>query len=330
VVLGYTISSLTRPLVALAVAPWNIILIRFVDRIGKGIRTSPRDLLINDSTLPAGRGRAFGFHRAMDHLGAALGTLAAFGLLLWVTHLHHEHSNALPASDFRGIFWAAAIPAALAVATLVVRVREVPPVSKPAAPPTLTLRPFGTAFKGYLAILLLFTLANSSDMFLLWAAGLTGVPVLDYPLLWALLHVVKSAISTPGGTLSDRIGRRTFIVAGWLVYAVVYLGFALAHHPYQIWILFGAYGVFAGLTEGAERALVSELTEPPTRGIAFGVYNFTTGIGYLPANLMMGFLLQKIGQFTAFATEAGIAVAAALALSAWLGTHHGPMPADST
>ena len=316
VVLGYGISSLSRPLVALALAPWNIILIRFIDRIGKGIRTSPRDLLITDSTVETERGRAFGFHRAMDHAGAAGGTLLAYLLLLWASKAH-SHGALLP--QYRMIFAAAAVPAAAAVLTLVLGVREIPPKSRPKAPPALTIRPFTARFKGYLAILLLFTLANSSDMFLLWAAGMTGVPPLHYPLLWALLHVVKSAISTPGGSISDRLGRRTFIVAGWLIYGAVYLGFGLAREQYQIWLLFAAYGLFNGLTEGAEKALVTDLTEEATRGAAFGVYNFTAGIGLLPASMLMGYLLNTSGKTIAFGVDAALAGLAALALFLWLG-----------
>ena len=352
VVAGYAIASLLRPLMGIAQSATQVFAIRVGDRIGKGIRSSPRDALIADSVAPGERGRAFGFHRASDHLGAVVGPLLAFVLLQWVD------------VSMRVVFLLAAIPAAVAMLVLVLMVREdtrrmkmvigdsdgqgtfdtggapradptvveraaLPaPPAPPAHPASLSAPPhspapaagplpqLGRRFYAYLAVLLLFTLGNSTDAFLLLRATDVGVPLALIPLLWSVLHVVKAAASTPSGKLSDRVGRRTLIVTGWLVYAAVYLGFAAAGTPWHIWALFLAYGVFFGLTEGAEKALVADLVPAHARGRAFGWYNLSIGLGALPASVLFGALWDRWGAPTAFTFGAGLAGVAALGLLA--------------
>ncbi len=309
VVAGYALASAARPLVALAGSAGQVLAIRLADRVGKGIRSSPRDALLAAAVPPEARGRAFGFHRAADHLGAVLGPLAAFALLRGA------------GADVRTVFALAAVPAALAVAVLVFGVREAPPAAPPRRPPPPAGpgpldadAAAGRPLVALLAAVTLFTLGNSTDAFLILRAAQLGVPVALVPLLWALLHVVKSASSTPGGALSDRVGRRPLIAAGWLVYAAVYLGFAAARAPWHAWALFAAYGVVFGLTEGAEKALVADLAPSARRGAAFGWYHGAVGAAALPASLLFGALWERYGAPAAFRTGAALAGAALLVL----------------
>ena len=305
VVLGYGIATIMRPLVALASSASQVLAIRVADRVGKGIRNAPRDALIAESVDPGIRGRAFGFHRAADHAGGVLGPLIAFALLTW--HV----------AELRTVFWLAAIPGLLSFIVLLVWVREIP--RAPSAPvssgPDLTT-PLDSYFWRVLGVLLLFTLGNSTDAFLLLRANDLGVPVALAPILWAALHVVKSLSSTPGGSLSDRIGRRPTLVMGWMLYAAVYLGFALATAAWQAWALFGVYGVFFGLTEGAERALIADLVPVDRRGTAFGWYNLAIGLGALPASIVFGWVWNRSGAPAAFTMGASLALAAAVGLIA--------------
>lgn len=304
VVMGYTIASVIRPLIGLAQSVGQVLAIRVTDRVGKGIRTSPRDALIADSVDPAIRGRAFGFHRAADNAGAVVGPLLAFAFLHW-GGLH-----------LRTIFLLTAIPGALAVLMLIFGVREVPRASPPKEAHKLDLKtPLGRRFWSYLGILLLFTLGNSTDAFLLLRAGQLGVSTALIPILWAMLHVVKSASSTPGGILSDRLGRKPLIVAGWFVYAAVYFAFGRAGQTWQAWALFAVYGLYFGLTEGVEKALVADLVPEDRRGAAFGWYNLALGVGALPASLLFGFIWDRWSSTAAFDFGALVALAAAAGLA---------------
>lgn len=303
VVAGYVLASAARPLVGLAQTAGQVLAIRLADRVGKGIRTSPRDALIADSARDDSRGRAFGFHRAADHAGAVAGPLVAFLLLEW------------GGLSLRTLFLAAAIPAALAVIVLVAGVREVP-----RAVPTSTRgpdlgQPMGRPFWLYVGVLLLFTLGNATDAFLLLRATQLGVAVSLVPILWAMLHVVKSASSTPAGALSDRLGRRPLIVAGWALFAVVYVALAVATSEWQVWALFAVYGLFFGLTEGVEKALVADLVPSGRRGAAFGWYNLAIGLGALPASLIFGMIWDRFGSSAAFLYGAALAVVAAAGLA---------------
>jgi MFS family permease len=306
VLLGYGIASLMRPLVAVAQSASQVLIIRVADRVGKGIRGAPRDALIAESADPSIRGRAFGFLRSADHAGGVVGPLIAFAILTW--HF----------AELRTVFWLAAIPGALSVLVLVLFVREIPRPGDAAAAassgaPDLT-QPLGARFWRILIVIFLFTLGNSTDAFLLLRANQLGVPIALAPILWAALHVVKSASSTPGGALSDRIGRRPTLVAGWLLYAAVYLGFASAGTAWQAWALFGVYGVFFGLTEGSERALVADLVAPERRGTAFGWYNLAIGLGALPASILFGYVWDHRGPAAAFTMGASLAGLAAVGM----------------
>jgi len=299
VVAGYTLSSLTRPLMAIATTSWHVLVVRFGDRVGKGVRTAPRDALIADSTDPSLRGRAFGFHRAMDHSGAIIGPLLAMIVL------------ALSKDNYRLVFWLAVIPAAFSVILLILRSQEIKP-RQTSRPPSLRLGQFDANFRWFLFVVILFTLGNSSDAFLLLRAKQTGLSSSLIPLLWVFLHVVKMITSLLGGIWSDRIGRKRTIISGWLLYAFVYGGLALANAPWHIWALMGVYGIFYGLTEGVEKALVADLVPADLRGTAFGIYNFAIGIGALPASLLMGILWDRIGPGTAFAFGSAMALLASL------------------
>jgi MFS family permease len=303
VVLGYGIATFMRPLVAVAQSAGQVLLIRVADRVGKGIRNAPRDALIAESVDPSIRGKAFGFHRAADHAGGVLGPLIAFAVLTWQW------------APIRTVFWLAAIPGVLSFIVLVVFVREIErPAAAPAGTgPDLSL-PLGARFWRVLAVIFVFTLGNSTDAFLLLRANQLGVAVALAPILWAALHVVKSLSSTPGGALSDRIGRRPTLIMGWVLYAAVYFGFARATEAWQAWALFGVYGIFFGLTEGAERALMADLVVPERRGTAFGWYNLAIGLGALPASLLFGRVWDHAGAPTAFVMGASLALAAAVGM----------------
>ena len=311
VVIGYVIASAVRPLVAIAQSASQVLAIRVTDRIGKGIRNSPRDALIADSVHPSIRGRAFGFHRGADNAGGVVGPLVAFAILAW-WHV-----------SLRTVFWLALIPGALAVLAVVAGVKERPSVKDAksgAASDARMPRPssptprLGGRFWAYLAVILVFTLGNSTDAFLLLRAQQLGVPIALAPVLWAFLHVVKSASNTPGGALSDRIGRKPTLVAGWIIYAAVYFGFGRATAHWQAWALFGIYGLYFGLTEGTERAFVSDLVPPAKRGTAFGWYYLAIGIGALPASVIFGVIWERYSSTAAFSFGAALALAAAVGI----------------
>lgn len=303
VLFGYSISSLMRPLIGAATSPFTVLLIRCGDRVGKGIRTSPRDALIADSVLPTLRGKAYGFHRSMDHAGALLGPLIATFLLSYFI------------KDLRSLFWLAAIPGIIAVILIVWKVREVERVTEPQKQVRLTWLPAGP-LRRYLLVLFLFTLGNSSDAFLLLKAGKLGVPISRIPLLWAFFHLVKMLSSMPFGALSDRVGRKSIIISGWCVYSLSYLGYGFATNELQIWLLFAIYGLFYGLTEGVEKAFVADMSDASLRGAAFGWYNFAVGAGALPASLLFGLIWQRFGAVAPFLFGAALAGVSAILLVA--------------
>ena len=306
-VFGYGLSNIVKPLLGLATAGWHVLLLRFAERVGKGVRTSPRDALLAASVTAEERGRSFGFQRAMDNFGATLGPLFA-ALLLWLFR-----------DNLRLVFFAAAIPGAWAMWLLIRRVQEVPVAEAAAVAPQPTGPsplaggiPTG-AFRSYLLAVVLFTLGNSSDAFLVLRARELGVALPLIPILWAVLNLVKALAATPGGRLSDIIGRRWSIAAGWFVYFLAYVGFAFASKTWHIWGLFIFYGLFYGLTEGPERALVADLVPEEQRGRAYGWYHLSIGIGALPASLLFGVLWKYAGAPAAFivgALFAGVAAAA--------------------
>jgi MFS family permease len=301
VLAGYALSAIARPLIAVCVWPWQVLVTRSVDRVGKGLRSAPRDALLAAATHADSRGWAFGFHRAMDHAGAMIGALLAAGLL------------GLGLS-VRSVFLWAAVPGLLAVITIMVAVREQPaagPHGRGEQPGVISPRHSPVLLR-YLGVLGFFTLANSSDAFLLLKAGEAGIPLALVPILWLVLHVTKAATNLAGGRLSDRIGPLPVIRAGWLVYGLVYALFGFAGAPWQVWGLFAVYGLYHGLTEGAEKALVAHLAPPGGHGRAFGLYHALTGLLALPASLWMGMVWQHWGSRAAFLT---CAVISALSVS---------------
>ncbi|HLO00387.1 MAG TPA: MFS transporter [Pyrinomonadaceae bacterium] len=314
VVFGYTLSSLTRPLLAFAGSWPQVLGLRLADRVGKGIRSSPRDAMIADTVRVEERGLAFGFHRAMDHTGAVIGPLIGYAVLFYFA----TNQAAPSARDFTRIFLVASVPALAAVFVALTFVRESYEVGRGETdmlpPLRFSLRGFDNNFKRFLLILSLFTLSNSSDFFLILRARSTGISAPNTLLLWAAFHIVKVLSSIFGGDLSDRLGRRRLIVSGWILYAAVYAGFAFVSNEVSVWILFMIYGIYFGLSEGAEKALVADLVKPNQRGTAYGLYNLAFGITVLPASLLMGTLWDWRGPQTAFLTSAILGSTAALLL----------------
>ena len=327
---GYGLSGLTRPLIAISAAGWHVLGARFIDRIGKGLRTAARDALIADSTSENYRGKAFGFHRAMDHAGAVVGPLVAFAILAalllgsgffadLVRHpvdtLSRMEEMQPSERNFRTVFWLASIPAILAVFVLIFLVKEIRRTGEYAKLPILTLKPFDRYFKRFIPIIILFTLGNSSDAFLILRARDLGVATIFVPILWVALHIVKMLSSMPGGAWSDKVGRRKVIIAGWTVYSLIYLGFAFARHQWHIWSLFTLYGIYFGLTEGTEKAFVADLVPSELRATAYGLYNFAIGIAAFPASFIMGELWQRFNSTVAFTFGAALALVAMILLA---------------
>jgi len=301
ILFGYSLASITRPFVGLATSAFHILFLRFFDRVGKGVRASPRDALLSQSCKEEERGKAFGFQRAMDHAGAMVGPLITSLLMLVLT------------KDLRVIFCLSAIPALFCLLILFRGVTDVTRNRTPTSPALkLHWNKWDKKFKCFLLIITLFTLGNSSDAFLLLRAKDLGIDIVSIPILWFVLHFSKTIFSIPGGSLSDRIGRRIVMILAWTVYGLVYLGFAFASKAYHIWLLFFIYGLFFGLSEGTERAWVADLVEESKRGTAYGVYHFFIGMATLPASLLMGLLWKTIGVQWAFSFGAVMALIAAL------------------
>jgi MFS family permease len=305
---GYALSSIARPLIAVTTTWPQVLLIRALDRTGKGIRGAPRDALLARFATPSTRGRIFGFHRAMDHVGAIVGPLLATVLLFFMPE------------GYRLVFALTAIPGAIAVAMLFFVDEDAAPGAEPNRQPLTTNPPPMTRHRmpgrliALMGVFLIFSLGNSADAFLLLRLSDSLGGATYVPLLWAALHVVKASLSTWGGTLSDRIGRKRVIAAGWMIYALVYVGFATSTSAFAFiaWFLF--YGVHYALAEGPAQAMVADFTPPDRRGAAFGIYNATIGVGALVASILFGYLYEHFGSSAAFATGAMLAGVAAVML----------------
>jgi MFS family permease len=306
VIAGYAIAGFARPLIGIATSWPGVLACRFADRIGKGLRTAPRDALISHSIRPDQRGVAFGFHRAMDNLGAVIGPLAAAALLAAGVGL-------------RDVFLLAIVPA-LAVLALAFAVREPEmPVRAKGAAFRWTFAGLPAPFRRYLWVLALFTLGNSSNMFLLLRANELGANAARVTLLWALFSGVASVLSTPLSALSDRYGRARVLGVAWLAYAAAYLLIGLLPSAdWALWLAFAAYGAVTAALEGTEKALVADLVPEERAGTAFGWYNLVSGILLLPASLLFGWIWSAVSPFAAFAFGAACASAAALLLRAWV------------
>ncbi len=302
---GYGLASVVRPLIGLARAWPFVLAMRFADRIGKGLRTSPRDALIADVTPADRRGAAYGFHRSMDHAGAVLGPLAAALLLTWA---------GLP---LRQVFLLAAVPGVFVLLTILLGIKEKPreiPAFDGARPLLGHWNELGPDFHRFLLAVGVFTLGNSADAFLLLRLTKAGIAPAMVAVLWSLHHVVKMAATAIGGKMSDRWGRRRPILAGWAVYAAVYLAFGVVEQRWALVTVFMVYGIYFGLTEPAEKAWVADLVPADRRGSAFGWYHAAVGLAALPASLVFGLIWDKWGSLAAFATGAALAAAAALLL----------------
>ena len=298
---GYALAAASRALIAAAVAwPW-VLTARLIDRTGKGIRSAPRDALISDVTPIEQRGKAYGFHRALDHSGAIVGPLIALALL---QGLHLE---------MRTVFYIAVIPGFIAVVLLLTLLREEPRVPVQTGAIT-TPAPLPKRFWSALGSIALFSLANSSDAFLLLQARAAGVSTAMLPLLWAAHHVIKALFSTLAGSLSDRMDRRVLLIAGWTAYAAIYFVFPFAHTMPAFFTLFVVYAIPFTLTEGAERAWISTLVPPEASGKSFGLYYLATGVFVLGGTLLFGLLYERVSHAAAFSTGAAIALAAALSV----------------
>lgn len=312
VFLGYSLAAVTRPLLAFVTTWPQVLAVRMTDRVGKGIRGAPRDALLAASSPPEKRGLAFGFNRAADHLGAVIGPLVAFGLLSYLA----EDAASPTAREYQQVFLFASIPVVFGMLAIIFFVHEeTKPVEElDVTPLKFSLSEFDGNFKRFVAVIALFTLSNSTDAFLLLRAQQAGISPPVLPILWMVLHFSKVITSLIGGDLSDKIGRKKLIVSGWMVYALVYAGFAFVDSAWQAWTLFIVYGAYFGLTEGAEKALVADLVADDKRGTAYGVYNLAFGITVFPASLLFGFLWTEFGSGTAFLVSAAISVVAAAAL----------------
>ena len=306
VVAGYGIAGFARPLIAFATSWTGVLICRIADRVGKGLRTAPRDAMLTLSVPRERRGLAFGFHRAMDNFGAVIGPLIAAALL----------ALGMP---LRMVLLCAIVPAVVVIAlTMFIREPEREPVLKP-VPFTWNLREFPSPFRRYLIVLALFMLGNSSNMFLLLRARELGLSETNVPVLWALVSLVAAVFSTPLSALSDRIDRRRLIVAGWSVYAIFYLLFGLMPaHPWLLWPMFGGYGLFLAATEGVEKALVADLVPSESAGTAFGWYNLVIGIMLLPASVLFGWIWSTVSPLTAFGFGSACAAIAAMLLRFWV------------
>ena len=312
VFIGYALASVTRPFLSFVSSWQQVLFVRLTDRVGKGIRGAPRDALLAAEVPHEKRGLAFGFNRAADHLGAVIGPIIAFVLL----SLYAVNPQVPTVTEYQKVFLVASIPVVLGLFVIVFFVKEEPKPKNAVEIPKvkLSLKEFDGNFKRFLVVIALFTLSNSSDAFLLLRAREAGIAPAMLPILWMALHLSKVMFSLIGGGLSDKFGRKKLIFSGWILYALVYAGFAFINSPWQAWTLFLIYGIYFGLTEGAEKALVADLVPPAKRGTAFGLYNLAFGVTVFPASLLLGGIWSEFGSIYAFLFSAFLSICAAIAL----------------
>ncbi len=309
-VAGYAISTLAKPFLYIANSWGAVLSVRFADRVGKGIRTAPRDALVAASVDEQNRGYAFGLHRAGDTAGAFLG-IAIAALIIWLTQ---TNANLLSIHTFRTAVLASVIPAVLAVIVLALGATDLTQSKKTGEQKKFSFKEIDARFKYFLFIMVLFTLGNSSDSFIILRAQERGLSVLQTMLMLMTFTAVYTILSSPLGKLSDKVGRRKLIIGGWVAYALVYLGFALADLGWHIWLLFGMYGIYYAATEGVAKALVADLVPDEQRGAAYGWFNAAIGITALPASFTAGVLWQGLGSWAGFGASAPFFFGASLAL----------------
>ncbi len=318
-VAGYALSAVSKPFFYIA-SSWELIgAVRWADRVGKGIRTAPRDALVADSVTPKMRGLAFGFHRAMDTAGAMVGLIIA-AVVVWMAQ---KNAVDLTKPTFQMIVLISLLPAFLAVLSLMIGAKDVN-VSQKRALPKFSLKSMGRPFTIFLVIVSIFTLGNSSDAFLTLRAQNLGNTVTGIMLMLVSFNLIYTLVSTPAGSLSDRVDRRTIIIGGWLVYAVIYLGFGFATQAWHVWVLYAIYGLYYGMAYGTANALVADLVPESLRGTAYGTYNGIIGILAFPASLIAGILWQGIGSWSGLGPSAPfffggtLALLAALLMAFWM------------
>ena len=310
-VLGYALSTVAKPFLYVA-HTWQVVLgVRFSDRMGKGIRTAPRDALIAGSINEKQRGLAFGLHRAGDTAGAFIGLLIAM-LVIWLTQGGDTH---LLEHTFQVIILISVIPAALAVIVLALGARDIPSAAKSEVP-TLSLAGMSKHFKMFMLVLVLFTLGNSTDAFIILRSQERGLSLLQIMGMLLTFNLIYAVLAGPLGALSDKVGRRKLILGGWLAYGLVYLGFALSQTGWQIWALYGLYGIYYAATDGVTKAFIADLVPNERRGTAYGLYNATIGLMALPASVIAGLLWQGAFGWAGFGPAAPFIFGAGLALLA--------------
>lgn len=300
IIVGYGISTISRPIVALSTLWSHVLAFRFVDRFGKGIRGAPRDAIIAESTEYKDLGRSFGFHRGMDTLGAVAGPAAAFILLLFFT------------GNYRLVFWLSMIPGIIAVLLIIFFIKEKKPEQTDSQIPKFSLKYFDWRFKAFILVATIFAIGNSSDVFLILRAANIGVKETYIPILYLTFNFVYALTSLPAGILSDRIGRKRVMLAGFILFGFIYWGFAAASEQRHIWGLFILYGVFMGLTEGVQKAYLATIMPEKFIATGYGIYNTFVGIAILPASLIGGWLWDKYGPQKTFYYGAITAFTAAL------------------
>lgn len=312
-VIGYGLSTVTKPFFYFANSWGLVAAIRWGDRVGKGIRTSPRDALIADSVTPETRGLAFGVQKSLDSVGGVIGLVIA-AIVVWQTQ---SNTLSLTRSTFQTIVLISIVPAFLAVLTLIFGAKDVKS-KKTIALPKISFRNLGKPFGVYVAIVGLFTLGNSSDAFMVLRAQNLGISIIGILIMLAAFKLIYSLVSIPAGSLSDRVGRKKLIIGGWLSYAIIYFGFAIANQGWQIWLLYVIYGLYYGLAFGTATAMVSDLVPENLRGTAYGTYNAVIGLINLPASLIAGILWQGVGGWEGFGPSAPFLFGGGLALIAAL------------
>jgi MFS family permease len=286
---GYGISTLSRPIVSLATGWQHVLGSRFMDRFGKGVRTAPRDAIIAESAEKTHLGRAFGFHRSMDTLGAVVGPALAFFLL------------GIFSNNYRWVFWLSMIPGTIAVLLIIFFINEKKKVSiAHAERPKLTFKHFDWRFKFFVLVATIFAIGNSSDVFLILRAQQIGIPTVMIPVIYLLFNLIYSLSAIPAGIAADRFGRKRVILLGYVLFAIIYYGFAIARDTTAIWVLFGFYGLFMGLTEGIQKAFLATIIPPDFKATAFGVYNTAIGLAMFPASLIGGWLWDHISPSATF------------------------------
>ncbi len=303
---GYCVSSIMRPLIGLTTSWWGVLVLRFFDRVGKGIRTSPRDALIADVTPPSERARAYGLHRGMDHAGSVIGPMLASLLLTGV------------GLELRSVFLIAAIPGLISVMILVFGLPSYKPVTVSIQNTPLKLGDLKTLDRKFITLLVavfIFMLANASDTFLLLRLTSVGISPSEIVLIWSALSAVKALSTYGGGILADRVGHKRMLVTSWVLYGAVYLSFGFAKDATTMVVALLAYGLFFGLSEPAERALVAHLSPPGQRGISFGYFHLVCGLASFPASLLFGTLWTTLSPEAAFSVGAALAITAALVIT---------------